>query len=265
MQWIDTHAHLYLDAFDTDRMEMIARSIENGVTKMLLPNIDTDSIGPMLELSRNFPENCFPMIGLHPTSVKEDYKTQLLVMESLLNEEKFIAIGEIGIDLYWDKTFINEQKDAFKTQLRWAKQNQLPVAIHTREAFPLILDLVEEEAGDGLTGVFHCFSGNYDEAKRIIDLGFMLGIGGVLTYKKSQLPEVIREIPIEFLVLETDAPFLPPVPHRGQRNESAYIPLIGQKIAEIKELNISEIARITTENAERLFRIGSESNPKKTQ
>jgi TatD DNase family protein len=255
MHWIDTHAHLYLDAFDADRKEMIARSIENGVIKMLLPNIDTDSIIPMLELCRQFPENCFPMIGLHPTSVKEDYKTQLSVMESLLNEEKFVAIGEIGIDLYWDKTFINEQKDAFKTQLRWAKQKNLPVAIHTREAFPLIIDLVEEEAGEGLTGVFHCFSGNYDEAKRIIDLGFLLGIGGVLTYKKSHLPEVIREIPIEFLVLETDAPFLPPVPYRGKRNESAYIPLVGQKIAEIKEMKIQEIARITTENAERLFKI----------
>jgi TatD DNase family protein len=260
MQWIDTHAHLYLDAFEADRKEMIARSIENGVVKMLLPNIDTDSIIPMLELCRQFPENCFPMMGLHPTSVKEDYKTQLSVMESLLNEEKFIAIGEIGIDLYWDKTFINEQKDAFKTQLRWAKQKNLPVAIHTREAFPLILDLVEEEVGEGLTGVFHCFSGNYEEAKRIIDLGFLLGIGGVLTYKKSHLPEVIREIPIEFLVLETDAPFLPPVPYRGKRNESAYIPLIGQKIAEIKEMNIHETARITTDNAERLFKSVMEEN-----
>ena len=260
MQWIDTHAHLYLDAFEADRKEMIARSIENGVVKMLLPNIDTDSIIPMLELCRQFPENCFPMMGLHPTSVKEDYKTQLSVMESLLNEEKFIAIGEIGIDLYWDKTFINEQKDAFKTQLRWAKQKNLPVAIHTREAFPLILDLVEEEVGEGLTGVFHCFSGNYEEAKRITDLGFLLGIGGVLTYKKTHLPEVIREIPIEFLVLETDAPFLPPVPYRGKRNESAYIPLIGQKIAEIKEMNIHETARITTDNAERLFKSVMEEN-----
>ena len=260
MQWIDTHAHLYLDAFEADRKEMIARSIENGVIKMLLPNIDTDSIGPILELCRQFPENCFPMMGLHPTSVKEDYKTQLSVMESLLNEEKFIAIGEIGIDLYWDKTFINEQKDAFKTQLRWAKQKNLPVAIHTREAFPLILDLVEEEAGEDLTGVFHCFSGNYEEAKRITDLGFLLGIGGVLTYKKTHLPEVIREIPIEFLVLETDAPFLPPVPYRGKRNESAYIPLIGQKIAEIKEMNIHETARITTDNAERLFKSVMEEN-----
>lgn len=244
---------------------MIDRSVKSGVTQILLPNIDTDSIGSMLEMSQNFADNCYPMIGLHPTSVKNEYKAQLSVMESLLNEENFIAIGEIGIDLYWDKTYINEQKDAFKTQLRWAKENQLPVAIHTREAFPLILDLVEEESGDGLTGVFHCFSGNYNEAKRIIDLGFLLGIGGVLTYKKSHLPAVIREIPMEFIVLETDAPFLPPVPYRGQRNESAYIPLIGQQIAEIKELNISEIARITTENAERLFQVETYRNKKKTQ
>ncbi len=260
MQWIDTHAHLYLDAFKADRKEMIASSIENGVVNMLLPNIDIDSIGPMLELSRQYPKTCFPMIGLHPTSVKEDYKTQLSMMELLLNEEKFVAIGEIGIDLYWDKSFINEQKDAFITQLRWAKQKNLPVAIHTREAYPLILDLVGEEAGEGLTGVFHCFSGNYEEARRIIDLGFLLGIGGVLTYKKSHLPEVIRDIPIEFLVLETDAPFLPPVPYRGKRNESAYIPLIGEKIAEIKKMKIHEIARITTETAERLFKIVREEN-----
>ena len=260
MEWIDTHAHLYLDAFDTDRKEMIARSIENGVKKMLLPNIDGDSFIPMLELCRQFPENCFPMIGLHPTSVKEDYKTQLSEMESLLDNENFVAIGEIGIDLYWDKSFINQQKDAFKTQLKWAKTKKMPVAIHTREAFPLIFELVEEEAGERLTGVFHCFSGNYEEAKRIIDLGFLLGIGGVLTYKKSNLAEVIREIPIEFLILETDAPFLPPVPYRGQRNESAYIPLIGQKVAEIKEMNILEVARITTENAEKLFKTTIEKN-----
>ena len=255
MQFIDTHAHLYLEQFNPDRNDMISRSISKGIDIILLPNIDKDSIGPMLEVCKTFPENCFPMIGLHPTSVKADVEEQLQIMENKLTEGNFVAIGEIGIDLYWDVSFKDQQIQAFKQQLRWAKQYKLPVAIHTREAFPLILDLVNEENDDTLNGVFHCFSGNLHHAQQILEMGFMLGIGGVLTYKKSHLPDVIREIPLEFLVLETDAPFLPPVPFRGQRNESAYIYEIALKLAEVKQLTPEVIAKVTTANAKKLFRL----------
>jgi TatD DNase family protein len=253
MQLIDTHAHLYLEQFDSDRNEMISRSISKGINIMLLPNIDKDSIGPMLEVCKSFPENCFPMIGLHPTSVKEDVDEQLNIIENQLIDGNYIAIGEIGIDLYWDVTFKEQQISAFKQQLRWAKQFKLPVAIHTREAFPLILDLLEAEYDDTLTGVFHCFNGSLSDAERIMKMGFMMGIGGVMTYKKSGLPEVVAEISLEFLVLETDAPFLPPVPFRGQRNESAYIYEIASKLAEVKNVTLEIIAQKTTENALKLF------------
>jgi TatD DNase family protein len=255
MQFIDTHAHLYLEQFNPDRNDMISRSISKGIDIILLPNIDKDSIGPMLEVCKTFPENCFAMIGLHPTSVKADVEEQLQIMEDKLAEGNFVAIGEIGIDLYWDVSFKDQQIQAFRQQLRWAKQYKLPVAIHTREAYPLILDLVNEENDDALTGVFHCFSGNLHHAQQIIEMGFLLGIGGVITYKKSHLPDVLREIPLEYLVLETDAPFLPPVPYRGQRNESAYIYEIALKLADIKQLTLDVVARVTTENAKKLFRL----------
>lgn len=255
MQLIDTHAHLYLEQFNPDRNDMISRSISKGIDIILLPNIDKDSIGPMLEVCKTFPENCFAMIGLHPTSVKSDVEEQLQIMENKLAEGNFVAIGEIGIDLYWDVSFKDQQIQAFRQQLRWAKQHKLPVAIHTREAYPLILDLVNEENDDALTGVFHCFSGNLHHAQQIIEMGFLLGIGGVITYKKSHLPDVLREIPLEYLVLETDAPFLPPVPYRGQRNESAYIYEIALKLADIKQLTPDVVAQVTTENAKKLFRL----------
>jgi TatD DNase family protein len=255
MQFIDTHAHLYLEQFNPDRNDMISRSISKGIDIILLPNIDKDSIGPMLEVCKTFPENCFAMIGLHPTSVKADVEEQLQIMEDKLAEGNFVAIGEIGIDLYWDVSFKDQQIQAFRQQLRWAKQYKLPVAIHTREAYPLILDLVNEENDDALTGVFHCFSGNLHHAQQIIEMGFLLGIGGVITYKKSHLPDVLREIPLEYLVLETDAPFLPPVPYRGQRNESAYIYEIALKLADIKQLTPAVVAQVTTENAKKLFRL----------
>jgi TatD DNase family protein len=255
MQFIDTHAHLYLEQFNPDRNDMISRSISKGIDIILLPNIDKDSIGPMLEVCKTFPENCFAMIGLHPTSVKADVEEQLQIMEDKLAEGNFVAIGEIGIDLYWDVSFKDQQIQAFRQQLRWAKQYKLPVAIHTREAYPLILDLVNEENDDALTGVFHCFSGNLHHAQQIIEMGFLLGIGGVITYKKSHLPDVLREIPLEYLVLETDAPFLPPVPYRGQRNESAYIYEIALKLADIKQLTPDVVAQVTTENAKKLFRL----------
>ncbi|MCC7318351.1 MAG: TatD family hydrolase [Bacteroidales bacterium] len=255
MQWIDTHTHLYLDQFDADRDDMLQRAFSAGITKLLLPNIDAESIAPLLKLCKQYPEHCFPMMGLHPTSVDENVQTQLNLLEQELLRGNYIGIGEIGIDLYWDKTFLEEQIHAFRTQLNWAKEHALPVAIHTREAFPLILDLVEEAQDGRLKGVFHCFTGNAAEAERIMKLGFYMGIGGVLTYKKSHLPEIVQNIPLDFLLLETDSPYLPPVPYRGKRNESSYLTETALKLAAIKQIPLNELAEITTKNAHKLFNI----------
>jgi len=236
---------------------MLQRAFSAGIHQLFLPNIDKDSLQPMLELCRNYPSNCFPMIGLHPTSVGEDVNEQLKVLEKALTHTKFYAIGEIGIDLYWDKTFIDAQISAFRTQLDWAKHLNLPVVIHTREAFPLILDLVKEAQDGSLTGVFHCFTGSESDAERIMDMNFMMGIGGVVTYKKSHLPEVLQHVPLDFMVLETDSPYLPPVPHRGKRNESSYMTETALKLAEIKGVSMEEIAMMTTRNAQKLFKISS--------
>lgn len=257
MHLIDTHTHLYLEQFDEDRHLMLQRAFDAGVRHLLLPNIDTESLSPLLSLCHQYPDNCLPMIGLHPTSVKEDVLLQLNALENQLSDTKFYGIGEIGIDLYWDKSFLNEQLTAFKTQLGWAKNAHLPVAIHTREAFPLILDLVEEMQDGNLTGVFHCFTAGIEEAERIINLNFMMGIGGVLTYKKSHLPQVLQQISMEYLVLETDSPYLPPVPFRGKRNESSYLIETAIKLAEVKGMSLAEIAEITTRNAVKLFKINT--------
>lgn len=251
----DTHAHLYLNAFDDDRHESIHKAIAKGVSYLLLPNIDKDSIAPMMELVRDFPGHCFPMMGLHPTSVKEDFEEQLDIVKEWLKKERFCAIGEMGIDLYWDKTYFPQQQEAFRAQASLAMEYGLPLVIHSRESFTEIFLLLDEVWQPGLKGVFHCFTGTYEQAQHIIDLGFKLGIGGVLTYKNSGLPEVIKEISLEHMLLETDAPFLAPVPYRGKRNESRYIPDIAQKIAEIKNESIEEIARITTDNAVALFKL----------
>lgn len=255
MQFIDTHTHLYLENFDADRDAMLQRAIERGITKMLLPNIDMQSITPMLNLCNQYPENCYPMLGLHPTSVGADFEVQLQAIEAVLKNQKVVAIGEIGIDLYWDKTFLEQQIKAFRLQMEWAKDLALPIVIHTREAFPMIFDLVEEAQDGRLKGVFHCFSGSSEDAKRILDLGFFMGIGGVLTYKKSTLPDVLTDVPLESLLLETDAPFLPPIPFRGKRNESSYIFEIASKLAEVKQQSIKTIAEITTKNAISLFNL----------
>ncbi len=257
MHLIDTHTHLYLEHFDSDRDDMLQRAFSAGIHQLFLPNIDMDSLQPMLELCRNFPSNCFPMIGLHPTSVGENVNEQLRFLEEAMAHSKFYAIGEIGIDLYWDKTFIDAQITAFRTQLDWAKKLNLPVVIHTRDAFPLILDLVEEAQDGNLTGVFHCFTGDETDAKRIMDMNFMIGIGGVITYKKSHLPEVLQHVPLDFMVLETDSPYLPPVPYRGKRNESSYMIETALKLAEIKGVSMEEIAMMTTRNAQKLFKIST--------
>lgn len=255
MRLIDTHTHLYLENFNSDRDEMLNRAISNGIDTMLLPNIDRDSFDSMLDMCGRYEKTCFPMIGLHPGSVGKDVNEQLQFFENAFSRAKFIAIGEIGIDLFWDRTFRDEQVMAFKTQLEWAKKLKLPAVIHTREAFPLVLDLVEQAQDGTLKGVFHCFSGTAADAKRIIDLNFYIGVGGVITYKKSALPEVIKNVPLQSILLETDAPFLPPVPHRGKRNESAYLIEIAAKLADIKQVPILTISESTTHNAQTLFNL----------
>jgi TatD DNase family protein len=255
MQFIDTHTHLYLEEFDPDRTGSIARAKSAGVDIFMLPNIDSTSIDPLLNLADEYPENCFPMIGLHPTSVKDNYHDELKAVESILEKRRFYAIGEIGMDLYWDKTFLEQQRDVFRHQLKLAKAFNLPVAIHMRNCFEHVYSIIREEAGSNLRGVFHCFPGNIQQAKQVTGLGFYLGIGGVVTFKNSGLQQVVKEIPLEYILLETDAPFLAPDPYRGKRNESVYIPLIADKIATLKEIPLQEVAEITTANAKKLFNL----------
>ncbi len=254
--FIDTHTHLYSSQFDEDRMEVIQRSIDNGVDKLLLPNIDRSSVQGMLDLQHKFPENCYGMMGLHPCSVTQNWEQELEEIKSLLQHERIIAVGEIGIDLYWDKTFVEEQKEAFKRQITWAKELHLPIVIHARDSFPEIFNVLDQVNDERLKGVFHCFTGSIEDVSKIQSYGgFKFGIGGVLTFKKSGLDEVVKNIPIEEIVLETDAPYLAPTPHRGKRNESSYLPLVASKLSDIFEISEREIARITSENAVQLFRL----------
>ncbi len=251
---IDTHAHLYSPKFDQDRSEMVHRAMAAGVTRMYLPNIDAESIPGMLELEAAFPENCFAMMGLHPCSVQpETYESELALVEKHLNERPWAGIGETGIDLYWDKTTLEIQQIAFARQCEWAKELRRPIIIHSREANQEAIAVVRKAQDGNLRGIFHCFSGTLEEAKEMISLGFMLGIGGTLTYPKSELPQLLREIPLEHIVLETDAPYLPPVPNRGKRNESAFICHTAAALSEAKVLPLAEIARSTTANALRMF------------
>ncbi|MBW6459182.1 MAG: TatD family hydrolase [Bacteroidales bacterium] len=249
----DSHTHLYLEQFDHDRSIVVENAIAMGVQYMLLPNIDRDSIPGMLALADSYPENCIPMMGLHPTSVKADFRLQLEEVEKWLSQRAFCAVGETGIDLYWDKTFRAEQEIAFRQQIRLAAKYDLPVVIHSRNSFKEIIAILEEEKHDALRGVFHCFSGDEEDAVKAISLGFMLGIGGVLTYKNSGLGEVLKKVSLNHLLLETDAPFLAPVPHRGKRNESAFLPEIARKMAEILGASMDEIAEVTAGNAKRMF------------
>ncbi len=254
MNLIDTHTHLYLQQFDEDRDQVIETAKQQGIKQMFLPNIDSSSIDDMLALSEKYPENCYPMMGLHPTSVKENYEEELELVKQWLQKGGFCAVGEIGIDLYWDKTFQEQQEDAFRLQIRWAKANKLPIAIHTRNSFGEVQSIVKEEHTPDLRGVFHCFSGNTEQARKVIEMNFLLGIGGVLTFKNSGLDKVVREISLEHFILETDSPFLAPVPYRGKRNESAYIRIIAQKLADIKGISIEEVAEATSNNSLNLFK-----------
>jgi TatD DNase family protein len=256
MTFIDTHTHIYLPDFNEDRSAIVKESIQAGVEKFLLPNVDSSTIGAMLQLVEDYPQNCFPMIGLHPTSVKENVEEELAIVEKLLKERRFIAIGEIGIDLYWDKTFIQEQEEAFKFQVALAKKYNLPVVIHSRDSFDELFNLLDKIHTPELNGVFHCFTGTEKQAQKIVnDYGFKLGIGGVLTFKNSGLADQIKNIDSAHFVLETDAPYLAPVPYRGKRNKPTYIPLIAQKLAEVKAVSIDEIAKITSQNAKELFNL----------
>jgi TatD DNase family protein len=255
MELIDTHAHLYSDEFDGDRAEILDRAVASGIRAVFLPNVDSASIGPMLALEAAYPGVCFAMMGLHPCSVGENYREELAIVRDWLNRRHFHAIGEIGIDLYWDKTYRTQQEEAFLLQARWAVELDLPIVIHAREALDIILDLLQPVAGPKLRGIFHCFSGTAEQAARILDLGFLLGIGGVLTYKKSGLDEVLKTVPLTSLVLETDAPYLSPVPFRGKRNESTYITYIAGHLARLYDTTPEAIGWQTTQTAKKLFNV----------
>ncbi|MCO6491588.1 MAG: TatD family hydrolase [Phaeodactylibacter sp.] len=257
MRLIDTHTHLYLEQFDEDRDEMIQRALDSGVEQFFLPNIDSSSITKMLELEEAYPGRCFAMMGLHPCSVKEDYEEELAIVRDWLDERPFCAVGEIGIDLYWDKSFLEQQKEAFRIQAGWAKELGLPVVLHSREATDILIGLVEEAKDERLRGVFHCFSGTEEQARRIIELGFFLGIGGVVTFKNAGLDKVMEKIGLEHVVLETDSPFLAPAPYRGKRNESAYVRLVAEKLAAIKGVSFREVAETTSRNAGQLFPVAA--------
>lgn len=255
--FIDTHAHLYSEQFNDDRSEMIRRAIVAGVDVLCLPNIDLESIAGMHALEREFPANCHAMMGLHPCSVDANWEQTLSVMRKHIDSRKYIAIGEIGVDLYWDKTFRAEQMEAFRVQINWAKEKEWPIVIHARDSFPEIFEVLDQENDDRLTGIFHCFTGTADDARKVESYGgFLFGIGGVVTYKKSDLPEVLHSISLENIVLETDAPYLPPVPFRGKRNESSYLVHTAEKVAEVYGLPLSEIAKQTSQNARRIFQLG---------
>lgn len=250
---VDTHTHLYLDRFSNDRPDVIRRAVEAGVERFYLPNVDRRTIEPMLAMERDYPGRCFPMMGLHPCSVQAGFQEELALVREWLKRRPFCAIGEIGLDFYWDLTFVEQQEEAFRTQVAWALEFDLPIVIHSRDSIDRNLQLLEELAAPGLRGIFHCFTGTLEQARRAIDLGFLLGIGGVLTFKNGGIDQVVPELPLEALVLETDAPYLAPVPYRGKRNESAYVRIVAEKLADLKGLSLEEVATATTANAEKLF------------
>ena len=255
MVLIDTHCHLYSEEFLSDIDNVIERATEEGVQKFFLPGIDSTAIDAMLHLEERFENKCFAMMGLHPCYVKENYKQELDIVQQWLAKRKFAAVGEIGLDFYWDKTFATEQYEAFKIQMEWAIAYNTPIVIHTRNAMQETINLVKEYVPKGIRGIFHCFSGSYESAQEIINAGFYLGIGGVLTYKNAGLAEVLQKIDLKHLVLETDAPYLTPVPFRGKRNESSYLKYVVAKLAEAKDVSVEEVAAITTANAEKIFGI----------
>lgn len=249
---IETHAHLYADKFDEDRAEIMERAVEVGVKKFYMPNIDHESIEPMLEVEAQFPATIATM-GIHPCSIEKHFEKQLYEIEDWLNKRKFVAVGEIGLDFYWDKSLMEEQKEALKIQIELAKKHQIPIILHCRDSFDETYEIVKEMKDNNLKGVFHCFTGSAEDAKKVIDLGFFVGIGGVVTFKNGGLAEHIPDIDINRIVLETDAPYLAPTPKRGKRNEPAFLDLIAQKIADLKQISKEELVKITSSNANQLF------------
>jgi TatD DNase family protein len=250
---VDTHTHLFLPEFDNDRDDVIERALLNNVKKMIIPNVDDETIEPLFVLCDKYPENCYPLLGLHPESVKQDYKDKLAIIEKEIEKRKIYGIGEIGLDFYWDITYKKEQEAAFDYQLSLALKLNLPVVIHIRNSYPEVIEMVSHYAPHGLSGIFHCFSGTSNDARQIIEMGFYIGIGGVVTFKNSKLAAMIPGIPLSSIVLETDSPYLTPVPFRGKRNESSYVVKVCERIAALKDISLMEVTSITTANALKIF------------
>lgn len=251
--FVDSHSHIYSADFSLDRDEVITRALEAGVERIVLPNIDSSSIKPLMDLTDTIPGLFFPLVGLHPTSVKEDFRKELQILEYWLGKRKFYGIGEIGIDLFWDKSFLLEQIEAFNTQLSWAKNKNFPVVIHVRESFTEVMEQLKKVHTPELKGVFHSFTGTLEQAEQIIELGFKIGVNGIITFKNSDLGETIQKIDPRHLLIETDSPWLAPVPHRGRRNECSYVVTIAEKIAQLHNTSLANIAAITSKNAKELF------------
>ena len=250
---VDTHTHIFVSEFDPDRDQVVQRAKDAGVEKFVLPNIDVESIPELKQCVNDYPDEMLPLMGLHPTSVKEDYKKELEIIKEELDTGSYFGIGEIGIDLYWDKSYLKQQQDAFQTQLQWAKKRKLPVSIHIREAFDEVFEIVEQEKSPDLLGIFHCFTGTIEQARRAIDLNFYLGIGGVVTFKNGKIDRFLAQIPPQHLVVETDAPWLAPTPYRGKRNEPAYIDNIMDKLAEIYQMQRQELECVIYHNSMNIF------------
>ena len=251
----DTHTHLYSEEFAPDRDDMMQRAFNAGVTRLFVPSIDSTYTQQMYAMEKQYPDNVFLMMGLHPTYVKDNYLEELAHVEAQLANHKFYAVGEIGVDLYWDKTRLAEQQHAFKHQIQLAKKYKLPINIHCRDAFNETFEVLEDEKGNDLFGIFHCFTGDFEQAQKALSYNMKLGIGGVATFKNGKIDQFLKDIPLQHIVLETDAPYLAPVPHRGKRNESSYIPLVAQKLAEIYGVTVAEIAQITTQNSKDIYGI----------
>ncbi|WP_162052273.1 TatD family hydrolase [Pontibacter pamirensis] len=254
MNFIDSHAHIYSEKFDADRADAIARAQEEGVSRIYMPNIDHTSIDAMLEAEAKYPQLCIPMMGLHPTSVDKDFERQLYLVEEWLEKRTFAAVGECGIDLYWDKTFLPQQQEALRVHVALAKKYQLPIVLHTRDSFNETYEIIKAAQDGTLRGIFHCFSGTAEEAEKVRELGFLMGIGGVATFKNGGLDKVLPHVSLDNLVLETDCPYLAPTPHRGKRNEPVYLPLVASRVAELMQQPIEEVADKTTTNALNLFK-----------
>ncbi len=253
LKYTDTHAHIYSKKYDDDRADVIRVAVENGVERIYMPNIDVESIDAMLEAELKYPRVCIPMMGLHPCDVKKDFEKQLYVMEEWIQKREFAGIGETGLDLYWDKTFFEQQKEALSIQITWAKKKKWPIILHCRESMDETIAIIKKEKTEDLKGIFHCFSGSLDQAKQIIELGFLLGIGGVSTYKNGGLDKVLPELGLDNVVLETDGPYLAPIPHRGKRNSPEYIPLIAQRVGDLTESALEKVSLITQQNSQRIF------------